>query len=65
MDCTARIAIFFAPMMPPRPPLNRGEAVRSLRQYVLMLQCECGHTRTAQPKILAGLLAGMHSLMTW
>jgi hypothetical protein len=37
------------PMMPPRPPLNIVKLSDHFGQYVLMLMCECGHTRTAQP----------------
>src|SRR6267154_2470045 len=42
-------------MMPPRPPLTVVKLSDHFGQYVLVLKCECGHTRTAQPKTLAGL----------
>jgi hypothetical protein len=44
-------------MMPPRPPLTVVKLSDHFGQYVLTLRCECGHTRTAQPKTLA-VLAG-------
>jgi hypothetical protein len=40
---------------PPRQPLTVVRLADHFGQYVLMLKCECGHTRTAQPKTLAGL----------
>jgi hypothetical protein len=43
-------------MMPPRPPLTVVKLSDHFGQYVLTLKCECGHTRTAQPQTLAGLM---------
>jgi hypothetical protein len=43
-------------MMPPRPPLNVVKLADHFGQYVLTLTCgACGHSRTAQPKMLAHL----------
>jgi hypothetical protein len=42
-------------MMPPRPPLTIIKLSDNFGQYVLTLKCECGHTRTAQPKTPAAL----------
>jgi hypothetical protein len=50
-------------MMPPRPSLTVVKLSDHFEQYVLLLKCECGHTRTAQPKTLAGL-AGWDALLT-
>jgi hypothetical protein len=49
-------------MMPPRPPLTVVRLSDHFGQYVLMLKCECGHTRTAQPQTLAGLAGWVRSL---
>ena len=49
-------------MMPPRPPLTVVRLSDHFGQYVLMLECECGHTRTAQPQTLAAL-AGWDALL--
>jgi hypothetical protein len=49
-------------MIPPRPPLNVIKLSDHFGQYVLMLTCECGHTRTAQPRTLAAL-AGWDALL--
>ena len=55
MDETRPVAISFPPMMPPRPPLTVVKLSDHFGQYVLILTCTCGHTRTAQPKTLAHL----------
>jgi hypothetical protein len=49
-------------MMPPRPPLTVVKLSDHFGQYVLLLKCECGHTRTAQPRTLAAL-AGWDALL--
>jgi hypothetical protein len=49
-------------MMPPRPPLNVVKLSDHFGQYVLLLKCECGHTRIAQPQTLAAL-AGWDALL--
>src|SRR5271163_5236226 len=49
-------------MMPPRPPLTVVKLSDHFGQYVLTLKCECGHSRTAQPKTLAAL-AGWDALL--
>jgi hypothetical protein len=47
----------------PRPPLTVVKLSDHFGQYVLMLMCECGHTRTAQLKALAEL-SGWNALLT-
>jgi hypothetical protein len=42
-------------MMPPRPSLTVVKLSDHFGQYVLVLKCECGHTRIAQPQTLAAL----------
>jgi hypothetical protein len=44
-------------MMPPRPPLTVVKLSDHFGKYGLLLkcECECGHTRTAQPQTLAAL----------
>ena len=42
-------------MMPRRPPLTVVKLSDHFGQYVLLLKCPCGHTRTAQPQTLAAL----------
>jgi hypothetical protein len=49
-------------MMPPHPPLTVVKLSDHFGQYVLNLHCECGHTRTAQPRTLAAL-AGWDALL--
>jgi hypothetical protein len=49
-------------MMPPRSPLTVIRLSDHFGQYVLVLQCECGHARTAQPQTLAAI-AGWDALM--
>ncbi len=49
-------------MMPPRPPLTVVKLSDYGGQYVLTLTCECGHTRTAQPKTFAAL-AGWEAVL--
>jgi hypothetical protein len=48
--------------MPPRPPLTVVKLSDHFGQYVLLLKCACGHTRTAQPQTLA-TLAGWDALL--
>jgi hypothetical protein len=48
--------------MPPRPPLTVVKLSDHFGQYVLLLRCSCGHTRTAQPQTLAAL-AGWDALL--
>ena len=43
----------FAAMMPPRAPLNVIKLSDHFGQYVLILTCACGHSRTANPEVLA------------
>jgi hypothetical protein len=50
-------------MMPPRPPLTVVRLSDHFGQYVLLLKCECGHRRTAQPQTLAAL-AGWDAVLT-
>jgi hypothetical protein len=50
-------------MMPPRQQLTVVRLADHFGQYVLILTCACGHSRTAQPKTLAAL-AGWDALLT-
>jgi hypothetical protein len=49
-------------MMPPRPPVTVVKLSDHFGQYVLILKCQCGHTRIAQPKTLAAL-AGWDAIL--
>jgi hypothetical protein len=49
-------------MMPPRPALNIVKLSDHFGQYILTIQCECGHTRTARPQTLAAI-AGWDALL--
>jgi len=51
--------MYVQPMMPPRAPLTVVKLSDHFGQYVLTLKCTCGHTRTAQPKTLAGISDGI------
>ncbi len=53
---------FAAPMMPPRPPIKVVKLRDHFGQYVLTINCTCGHTRTAQPQSLAHF-AGWDALL--
>jgi hypothetical protein len=55
MDRIGILAVASAFMMPPRPPLTVTRLSDHFGQYVLILKCACGHTRTANPKTLASL----------
>jgi hypothetical protein len=50
-------------MMPPRKTPTVIRLSDNFGQYVLILKCECGHVRTAQPRTLAGL-AGWDALLS-
>jgi hypothetical protein len=50
-------------MMPPRQPLTVVRLADHFGQYVLILTCACGHSRTAQPRTLAALV-GWDALLT-
>ncbi len=49
-------------MMTPRPPITVTRLSDHGGQYVLILKCECGHTRTAQPQTLAAM-AGWDAML--
>lgn len=49
-------------MMPPRPPLTVVKLSDHFGQYVLILSCACGHTRTANPQTLARVVGWDASL---
>ena len=49
-------------VIPPRPLVAVVRLSDHFGQYVLILKCECGHTRTAQPQTLAAL-AGWDALL--
>ena len=58
-----RLARDNRPMMPPRPPLTVVRLADHFGQYFILIKCECGHTRTAQPKTFAHL-AGWDALLS-
>jgi hypothetical protein len=45
-----------ATMMPLRRPITVAKLSDHFGHYVLNLMCKCGHTRTAQPKTMQGLM---------
>jgi hypothetical protein len=50
-------------MMPPRPPLTVTKLADNFGQYVIHINCPCGHTRTARPQTFAAL-AGWDALLS-
>jgi hypothetical protein len=55
--------MYVQPMMPTRPPLAVVKLSDYFGQYVLTLQCACGHTRIAKPKTLAAMQDGTRRWM--
>jgi hypothetical protein len=55
MDARAQHRQSWAPMMPPRSPLEVEKLSDHGGQYVVHLACKCGHTRQARPETLAAL----------
>jgi hypothetical protein len=55
MDRNPGHAVALVLMMPPRPPLTVTRLSDHFGQYVLILKCACGHSRTANPRTLARL----------
>ncbi len=53
MDGAPPTALGSRAMMPPRPPIKVVKLGDHFGQYVLLLKCECGHSRTARPETLA------------
>ncbi len=49
-------------MIPPRPPLTVVRLSDHFGQYVVVIQCPCGHARQASPKTFAAV-AGWDALL--
>jgi hypothetical protein len=49
-------------VMPPRPPLTVVRLADHFGQYIIVLKCECGHSRHARPATLAAI-AGWNALL--
>lgn len=53
MDGAPRSPLPSLSMMPPRPPLTVRKLSDHFGQYILLIECVCGHVRTARPETLA------------
>lgn len=55
MGTSASTPVALSLMMPPRPPLTVVKLSDHFGQYVIVIECVCGHVRTTRPQTLAKL----------